>query len=146
MIGIFEGDRDFGHARARAPRAAAKNYVFGAIAAESTHALFAQGPADGVGHVALAGTVRSDDGGDAGIEFEPGPAGEALESDYLQAAQVHSGSGPVGLGGAIAPEKGKRAAGGVQFRPLKAAAQAFGHDFASAGDLDAEGLGMLRTG
>ena len=42
--------------------------------------LLAQHPAHGVGDVALAGAVGSDDGGDAGIEDELGLAGEGLEA------------------------------------------------------------------
>ena len=60
-----------------------KNDVLHLAAAQSFRALFAQHPADRVGDVRFAATVRTDDGSDTRLETERGRISEGFETVQL---------------------------------------------------------------
>jgi len=79
----------FGGGR-RLPRvAAAEDHVFHLVAAQALRALLAHHPRDGIGDIALAAAVRTDDRGHALIEGELGPIGERFEAVDFEALQAH---------------------------------------------------------
>src|SRR4051812_614024 len=79
----------FGRAGRAARIAAAEDHVFHAFAAQALGALLAEHPGQRIDDIALAASVRPDDGGDAGIEGELGSVRETLEAGNLQALQSH---------------------------------------------------------
>ncbi|OQB34958.1 MAG: hypothetical protein BWY09_02494 [Candidatus Hydrogenedentes bacterium ADurb.Bin179] len=87
---IGEGDVDLGHAEGFADIGAVEDTIFHLGAAEGAGAGFAQHPADGVGDVAFATAVGPDDGGEAGLELEPGFIGKTLEPRDIQPFQMHN--------------------------------------------------------
>src|SRR5688572_1120413 len=60
--------------------AAVEDHVLHLLAAEALGALLSQDPRDGVGNVALAAAVGTDDGRDALVEGKLRPFGEGLET------------------------------------------------------------------
>ena len=88
-VGVVEREHDLGHAQRGTVAAAGEDDVLLPAGAQQAQALFAEHPAHGVGHVALAGAVGADDGGDAGAELEGGLAREALEAVDGEALDVH---------------------------------------------------------
>jgi hypothetical protein len=70
--------------------AAIEDDVFHLVAAEALGALFAKHPRDGVGDVALAASIGTDDGGDTLVEGKLRAIGERLESGYFEAFEAHS--------------------------------------------------------
>src|SRR5207249_12237174 len=74
----------------RLPRiAAAEEDVLHPIAAQALGALFAHYPGDRIGDVALAASVRADDGGNALVEGKLRLVGEGFESVDFQAFKAH---------------------------------------------------------
>jgi len=69
--------------------AAAEDHVLHLVAAQALRALLAQHPRDGVGDVALAAPVRTDDRGDPLVEGKLRPIGKGLEAGDLEALQAH---------------------------------------------------------
>ena len=70
--------------------AAAEDHVLHLVAAEALGALLAHHPCDGVGDVALAAAVGSDNRGDALIEGEFRSIGERFETVNLEPLQAHA--------------------------------------------------------
>ena len=77
---VAQPEAHFGGAGRLARVAAVEDDVLHPVAAQALRALLAEHPGDGVGHVALAAPVGSDDRGDAAIEGQVGPVGEGLEA------------------------------------------------------------------
>ena len=90
-IGVVEREVHFGHAGARAAIAAGKDQVLCLLGAQRREDLLAQHPAQAVGHVALAQSVRADDGRDAGGEDELGLGRKGLEPLHFEMFQSHRG-------------------------------------------------------
>ena len=84
-----EAQPHFGGAGRLARVAAAEDDVFHLLAAEALGALLAEHPRDGVGDVALAAAVGSDDGGDASVEGELRAIGKGFEAGDLKAFEPH---------------------------------------------------------
>ena len=78
-VGVVEDERHVGHAERRSLVGAGEDHVLG-LAAAKRPALLAERPAEGVGEVALAGAVRSDDRADPAAELDDRPLGEGLEA------------------------------------------------------------------
>src|SRR5262245_31934128 len=70
--------------------ATAENDVLHFVAAQALGALFAKHPRDGVGHVALAASVGTDNRGDALVKGELRPIGKRLKSGYFKAFEAHA--------------------------------------------------------
>src|SRR5262249_40523826 len=83
-------EADFGSRARLACVAAAENDVLHLVAAKALGALFAKYPRDGIGHVALAASVGSDNRGDALVEGELRPVGKRFEASYFKAFEAHS--------------------------------------------------------
>ena len=77
-IGVVDHERDVGHALRRAPVRPGPDDVLGLARPEGA-SLLPQGPAQGVGEVALARAVRPHHGADPAAELDVGPFGERLE-------------------------------------------------------------------
>jgi hypothetical protein len=75
--------------------AAAKNHVLHAVAPQALRALLTKYPRERIDDVALAATVRADDGRDPSIEGQFGAIGKALETGDLEALQPHVWSLPI---------------------------------------------------
>src|SRR4029077_4763152 len=71
------------------PRRALKDDVFHLPAAQQAWRLLAQDPADGIGDVGLAATVRTDDRRHARFERQLDRARERLEARQLEPGQSH---------------------------------------------------------
>ena len=85
--GVIERERDLAERLALALLRAAENDVLHIGAAHGLGRLFAEHPADGIGHVALAAAVGPDDAGDAVIEFDFGfirKGFETVEFDFFE--------------------------------------------------------------
>ena len=90
-IRVVEREVHFGHARARTAIAAGEDQVFGLLRSQSREDLFAQDPAQAVGHVRFARSIRADDGRDAGGEDELRFGRKGLEPLHFEMLQSHSG-------------------------------------------------------
>ena len=86
---VAERQLDFGEPDRLVGRRAVKDHVLHPLAAEHLRALLAEGPADGVGQVALATAVRADDGGDAGQDFDDRAFAEGLEAVQDDGLEAH---------------------------------------------------------
>jgi len=92
-VAVVQGEDRLRHPLRPSPLAAGEDDVVGSPGAERSVRLLAEDPAHGVGHVALAGAVRSNDCGDAALEDEAGGIGKGLESveaELLQPAHAPS--------------------------------------------------------
>ena len=88
-VAVVEGQDRLGHAQALALLGAGKDDVVGATGAERSVRLLPEHPADRIGHVALARSVRADHRVHARLEDEARRIGEGLEAvepKLLQAA------------------------------------------------------------
>src|SRR5580765_2224412 len=72
--------------------AAIEQHVFHALATKALGALLAHHPGDGVGDVAFAAAVGTDDRGHPGIEGQFGTIREGLETVDLETLQTHGSS------------------------------------------------------
>ena len=66
-----------------------ENHVFHLVAAQALGALFTEDPGNGVGDVALAASIGTDDGGDTLIEGELRAIGEGLETRDFETLETH---------------------------------------------------------
>src|SRR5688572_25628695 len=82
----------FGRGARLARIAAAEDDVFHLLAAQALGTLLAEHPGDGVGDVALAAAVGTDDRGDAFVEGQFGSIGERLEAGNLETFKAHYSS------------------------------------------------------
>ena len=78
-IRVVEDEGHVGHAERRSLVGAGEDHVLG-LAAPKRPTLFPERPAEGVGQVALAGAVGSDDRADPPAELDDCPLGERLEA------------------------------------------------------------------
>src|SRR5207244_5791461 len=69
--------------------AAAEDHILHLVAAQALGALLAHHPGDGVGHVALAAAVRSDNRGDASVEGELRAVRKRFEAVDFQTFETH---------------------------------------------------------
>ena len=95
-IRVVDGENHLGPAERWAARRPGEDDIFHLAAAERLRALLSEHPRDRVDHIALAGTVGPDDGGDSGFEPERRGRGEGLESLERQRLQVHKSPGAAG--------------------------------------------------
>ena len=77
---VIERELHVGQPSGRAAVAAGEYHVLGAADTQGARALAAQHPADGIGHVALAGPVGADNGRHTGRELQERARGKALEA------------------------------------------------------------------
>ena len=92
-VRVAQDERDVGHAEGGSLLGAGEDHVLGLAQAQGA-ALLAQGPAQRVGEVALAGAVRPHDGADAGAELDDRALAERLEALQPQGEQAcRSGHG-----------------------------------------------------
>ena len=94
-VGVVEDEDDVRHAQRGTPLRPGEDDILGAPGAERP-ALLSERPAERIGEVALAGTVGTDDGVDAGNELDDGPLGErleALETERLETRRAAHGAG-----------------------------------------------------
>jgi len=89
-IGVVKGQRHFRHAGRGTAAAAVEYDVLHVVAAEGLGALLAQRPPQRVKDIALAATVRADDGGNPGLQIEGSPVRKGLESVQLYLFEVHA--------------------------------------------------------
>ncbi len=89
-----EGERNFGETEGLSPTVASKDEIIHPIAAQELGALFSQGPADGVGDVALAAAVWSNDRGDPGLKGKFDLVREGFETEKGDFGEVHSAASP----------------------------------------------------
>ena len=89
VVGVVDGDGHFGAAQRRARRGAGEDDVFHFAAAQRLGALLPHHPRQGVHHVGLAGTIGSDDSGDARFEAQSRRRSEGLEALQRQTLEVH---------------------------------------------------------
>ena len=81
LLAVGEGDGHLGEAEGLARVGAVEHHVHELRAADRRRALFAEHPADGVGDVRLAASVRPDDGDHARLERQARTVGEGFETD-----------------------------------------------------------------
>ncbi len=99
-VRVVDDEGDVGHALRRAPVRSSPDDVLG-LARPERPALLAESPAEGVGEVALARPVRSDDGADPAAELDVGPLRERLEALEPEGEQPRRGR-PVRAVGSVA--------------------------------------------
>jgi hypothetical protein len=78
---VIEREHDLGHAERLAPFVAGEDHVFHLIRAQRLRALLAEHPTDRVDEIGLAGSVRTHERGNAGLEHETRLFCERLESE-----------------------------------------------------------------
>ena len=88
-IAVVDGQGDFGAAERRPGGGPGEDHVLHLAAPQGLHALLAHDPGEGVHHVRLAGPVRADDAGDAGLEAQRGGGCEGLEPAQGECLQIH---------------------------------------------------------
>src|SRR4029079_7876327 len=91
IVGVVDRDGDLGAAQRRPRRCACKDDVFHLAAAQGLGALLAHHPGERVDHVRFAGTVGSDDTGNARFEAQSRRRGKGLEALQRQTLEVHDG-------------------------------------------------------
>ena len=89
-VGVVEVQRDLGDVHRAPGGGALEDDVLHLPAAEQSRRLFAEHPADRVGHVALPAAVRSHDGRHPFLEGEVDRVGERLEAGELQPRELHA--------------------------------------------------------
>ena len=89
-VGVVEYQQHLGHSGARARGGAAEDHFLGPADAKGSQRLFPERPANGVGEVALARPVGTDDGSYAVRQLDNGAPRECLEALQLDASQMHS--------------------------------------------------------
>src|ERR1035437_6992686 len=85
-----ERERDFAHAHRLATVRAVEDHVRHFAAAQRLGRLLAEHPADGVGDVRFAATVRADDGRDAGLKIQRRLVREGLEAKNREILKIHN--------------------------------------------------------
>ena len=94
---VVEGDGDFGHPGRGATLAPGEDDILGLLRAEGAVAGFPEHPAHRIGDVRLARAVRTDHGGNAGLEDQHGARGKALEPVQVEPGKPWSRlSGTIG--------------------------------------------------
>ena len=86
---VGETQSDLGRCGRPAAVAAAEDDILHPLAAQAPHALLTQHPRDGIYEVALAASIRTDDGGHPGVECDLRLFGKALEAGDSQLVQAH---------------------------------------------------------
>jgi hypothetical protein len=89
LLAVGEQQRDLGELRGLARVGALEDHVLHLAAAEGLGALFAEHPADGVGDVALAAAVGTDDRRHTGLETEGRVVGKTFETVELESLEMH---------------------------------------------------------
>ncbi len=89
-VGVVDGEADLGPAERGAPAGTGEDDILHLAAAQRLGALLAHHPGERVDDVGLAGAVRPDHAGDAGLEAQGGGGGEGLEPAQRQTLQVHA--------------------------------------------------------
>jgi hypothetical protein len=88
-VGVVDHDLDLGGAALADAFSAGGDHVLHRGAADRAGTLLAEGPEDGVGDVALAGAVGTDDHAHPGRELQGRPLREALEPLHRDRSQIH---------------------------------------------------------
>ena len=88
-VRVVQVQRDLRQAHLPALVGAGEDHVLRLAGTDLLRRLFAERPAQRVGHVGLAGAVRPRDDGHARPELEPLPVRERLEAVNLESPQVH---------------------------------------------------------
>ena len=86
---VVQRQADLSHAHLAAAVATREDQILALFAPQVAYIGFAQHPAQGVGDVALAGAIGSDDSGDAVLEEEFGTVGEALVALDFEPFEAH---------------------------------------------------------
>jgi hypothetical protein len=81
---IGESQRNLGEANGLATLAAIENHICHLIAAQRFRRLLAEYPANGIEHVRLSATVRSDNGSDAFVKIKKRFVGERFKAEQLE--------------------------------------------------------------
>lgn len=89
VVGVVDGDGDFGPAQRGTRRGAGEDDVFHLAAAQGLGPLLPHHPRQRVDHVGLAGSVGTDDGGDTRLEPQSRCRGEGFEALQRQTLEVH---------------------------------------------------------
>ena len=89
-VGIIERQRDLGHTQGRPDVASAEDDIFHVLPAEHTHLLLAHHPPNGVGDIAFAAPVGSDDGRNTRLQFEGGLSGKRFETKQFKLLEIHA--------------------------------------------------------
>ncbi len=92
-VGIVDDEGHVGHPGRRSPLRAGEDHVL-ALPRPERAALLAEGPAKGIGEVALARSVGPDDGADPAVELDERPLGERLESLEPEAEEPRRAAHP----------------------------------------------------
>ena len=87
---VVEQQLDFAEIGRRVAGRTGEEDIIGLLRAQLVRAQRAGGPEQRVGHVRLAGPVRTDDDGDARLEANLDRFGERLEAAQLDRSQVHA--------------------------------------------------------
>ena len=90
-VGVVDGENDLGATERALGRRASEDDVVHLAAAEGFGTLLPHHPGEGVDHIRLARSVRTDHTGDARFEREGGRLREGLEPLEGQALQIHAG-------------------------------------------------------
>ena len=98
-VAVVEGEGGLGHAGAGPFLAPREDHVGGFFAAQGGVALFAEDPAHGIGDVAFAAPVGTDDGRDAVVKHEFGFAGEGFVPLQNEFFEFHRGEIIASCGG-----------------------------------------------
>ena len=114
-IGVAEDESDVGHAESRPLLGARKDDVFGLPKPKRT-TLLPQRPTQGIGEVALARSVWSDDGADAGAELDQGSFPKGLEALKAQSQQTSGRSHRLLRHGRPSRAESRRAVGTVMIK------------------------------
>ena len=94
-VAVVDGQGDLGPPQRSTARGAGKDDVLHLAAAQALGALLPHDPGKGVNDIGLAGAVRPDDAGDAGLEPQRRHRGEGLETPQGQGFDVHKRWAPL---------------------------------------------------
>ncbi|MNQ63689.1 hypothetical protein D3C85_780810 [compost metagenome] len=89
LLGVVDGQDDFGVAARRAARGPGEDDVVHALAAHGLGRVGAHDPAQAFQHVGLAAAVRPDHPGQAGLDLNFRRVDEGFEADELQSLELH---------------------------------------------------------
>ncbi|MND89915.1 hypothetical protein D3C80_819900 [compost metagenome] len=89
LLGVVDGQDDFGVAARRTARGAGEDDVVHALAAHGLGRVGAHDPAQAFQHVGLAAAVRPDHPGQAGLDLNFRRVDEGFEADELQSLELH---------------------------------------------------------
>ena len=95
LLAVGERDGNFAKTKGFARVGTIKHHVGKLRAAQRRRALLAKHPANGVGNIRFAASVRTHNGDHAGLKSEPGLVRKAFEAENIKLFQIHAYRSPM---------------------------------------------------